>query len=73
MRAVLELPERVQMLGWRGVAPTMAEQLEGPGRGLNLLSREALAVASLLDAEVIMAAGNENRLLGNALGEVGLR
>jgi len=72
LRAVLELPERTQMLSWRVVAPTMADQLDGPGRGLNLLSREALAVASLLDAEVMMAAGNENRLLRDALREVGL-
>jgi hypothetical protein len=72
LRAVLELPERVQMLSWRAVAPTMADQLDGPGQRLNLLSREALAVASLLDAEVIMASGNENRLLRGALREVGL-
>jgi hypothetical protein len=68
---VLELPERVQMLSWRVVAPTMASQFDGPGHGLNLLSREALAVASLLDAEVVMAAGNENRLLRNALRLIG--
>jgi hypothetical protein len=73
LRAVLELPERAQMLSWRVVAPTMANQLDGPGHGLNLLSREALAVASLLNAEVIMAAGNENHLLRNALRELGLR
>lgn len=72
LRAVLELPEQAQMLSWRAVAPTMANQLEGPGHGLNLLSREALAVASLLDAEVIMAPGNENRLLRDALRAVGL-
>jgi hypothetical protein len=72
MRAVLELPERVEMLSWRQVAPMMASQLDGPGRGLNLLSREALAIASLLRAEVIMAAGNENRLLRAALQQVGL-
>jgi hypothetical protein len=72
LHAVLELPERTQMLSWRVLAPTMADQLDGPGQGLNLLSREALAAASLLDAEVIMAVGNENRLLRNALREVGL-
>jgi hypothetical protein len=60
------------MLSWRVVGPTMAVQLNGPGHGLNLLSREALAAASLLDAEVIMAAGNENHLLRNALRDVGL-
>jgi hypothetical protein len=60
------------MLSWRVEAPTMADQLDGPGQGLNLLSAEALAAASLLDAEVMMAAGNENRILRNALREVGL-
>jgi len=72
LRAILELPEQVDMLSWRTVAPMMANQLDGPGRGLNLLSREALAAASLLSAEVIMATGNENRLLRQALREVGL-
>jgi hypothetical protein len=72
LRAVLELPERVEMVGWRDLVPVMANQLEGPGRGLNLLSREALAVASLLQAQVIMAAGNENHLLLTALHQVGL-
>jgi len=72
VRAVLELPEQAQMLRWRVVAPTMANQLDGPGHGLNLLSREALAVASLLDAEVIMAPGNENQLLRSALRVAGL-
>jgi hypothetical protein len=66
----MELPDRVQMLTWRDVAPTMSSQIDGPGRGLNLLSREALAVASLLRAEVIMAPGNENRLLRNALRDI---
>lgn len=69
---MLELPEQVEMLSWRQVAPMMASQLDGPGRGLNLLSREALAVASLLRAEVIMAAGNENQLLRAALQQVDL-
>ena len=61
------------MLSWREVAPIMANQLDGPGRGLNLLSREALAVASLLQAQVVMAAGNENHLLRTALQQLGLR
>lgn len=72
LRAVLELPEDIEMLSWREVAPMMASQVDGPGRGLNLLSREALAVASLLQAQVIMAVGNENHLLRAALERVGL-
>jgi hypothetical protein len=72
IRAVLELPERIELLGWREVAPVMASQLAGPGSGLNLLSREALAAATILDAEVIMALGNENQLLRAALRQAGL-
>ncbi len=60
------------MLSWREVAPTMASQLSGPGQGLNALSREALAVATLLQARVIMAPGNENQLLRASLLQVGL-
>ena len=72
IRAVLELPDQIELLSWRQVAPVMASQLDGPGSGLNLLSREALAAATILDAEVIMAAGNENYLLRVALRQVGL-
>ncbi|HUC35967.1 MAG TPA: hypothetical protein VMR97_02465 [Acidimicrobiales bacterium] len=72
LHAVLELPEKVEILSWRVVAPVMASQLDGPGYRLNLLSREALAAASILRAEVVMAHGNENRLLREALGQVGL-
>ncbi len=50
----------------------MASQLNGAGRGLNLLSREALAAATVLRAQVIMASGNENGLLRAALLDVGL-
>ena len=67
---MLELPDAVQILGWRVVAPVMATQLDGPGRGLNLLSREALAAASILHARVVMARGNDNRLLRSALRRV---
>jgi len=72
LRAVLELPDGIEILGWGEVAPMMASQLDGPGHGLNLLSREALAVATLLEAKVIMAVGNENHLLRAALERVGL-
>jgi hypothetical protein len=69
---VLELPEDIELLSWRQVAPMMANQLDGPGQGLNLLSREALAVATMLQATVVMAEGNENHLLRRALERVGL-
>lgn len=72
VEAVLELPDRIEILGWREVAPVMADQLAGPGQGLNLLSREALAAAAILRAEVVMAPGNENRLLARALRRASL-
>lgn len=72
LRAVLELPDGIEILSWRELAPMMASQLNGPGHGLNLLSREALAVATLLEAKVVMAVGNENHLLRTALEHVGL-
>jgi hypothetical protein len=72
LEAILELPDRVEIVHWRQVAPVMATQLDGPGRGLNLLSREALAAATILSAKVVMAPGNENRLLAAALHTAGL-
>lgn len=72
LRAVLELPEDVSVLSWKRVAPVMADQLDGLGRGLNLLSREALAAATILNAEVVIATGNENRRLSEALRQAGL-
>lgn len=60
----------MQILSWRAVAPVMAAQLDGPGHGLNLLSREALAAASILQAKVVMARRNENRLLRDALRQL---
>ena len=72
LRAVLDLPDDIELVSWRQVAPMMANQLDGPGRGLNLLSREALAAATMLQATVVMAEGNENQLLRRALELVGL-
>jgi len=72
LRSILELPEEVEILSWQVVAPVIANQLDGPGRGLNLLAREALAAASVLGATVIMAPGNEHRLLLEALAAAGL-
>src|SRR5205807_8542952 len=72
VHAILELPPSIEILTWKLVAPTMAEQHAGPGRRLNLLSREALAAAAILHATVVMAPGNDNRLLAEALHELGL-
>lgn len=62
----------MHILSCKALAPIMAKQLAGPGRGLNLLSREALAAATVLHADVITAPGNENRLLRQALRQGGL-
>ena len=70
--AILELPDDIAILSWKIVAPVMANQVEGAGRGLNLLSREALAAATVLQATVVMAVGNLNRLLAEALRQAGL-
>ena len=70
--AILELPDDIAILSWKVVAPVMATQLDGLGSGLNLLSREALAAATVLRATVVMAAGNLNRLLAEALRDAGL-
>ena len=70
--AILELPDDIRILSWKVVAPVMATQLDGLGSGLNLLSREALAAATVLRATVVMAAGNLNRLLAEALRDAGL-
>jgi hypothetical protein len=72
LRAVLELPKYIELLNWRQVAPMMANQFDGPAQGLNLLSREALAAATLLQASVVIGEGNENHLLRRALEHVGL-
>src|SRR5438046_1332471 len=36
--AILELPDDIAILSWKVVAPVMATQLDGLGRGLNLLA-----------------------------------
>ena len=69
-RAVLSLPDHVRLLSLRELAPLMGSlaQRHAP---LNVLAREALAAAVTLDATVLMAAGNENRSLADALGQEG--
>ena len=50
----------------------MASLFDGGGRGLNVLSREAPPVATLLHAEVTMAISNESHFLRAARDQVGL-
>jgi hypothetical protein len=50
----------------------MARQMHGSGQGLNLLAREVLATATILNAKVVIAEGNEHPRLRSALASVGL-
>jgi hypothetical protein len=68
VRAVTALPDTVGLLSLRELAWPMARLLDD-GVRLNLLSLEALAAAGHLDAELCLAAVNENpQLLAAARG-----
>lgn len=66
VRAVLSLPDAIGLVSLRDLAPLMGELAARHGR-LNLLSREALASAILLRARILMAEGNQNQALTDAL------
>ncbi len=53
LAALDQLPDRIGLLDFRTVVPTMAAL--DVGRQLNLLAAEALAAALLLDADVLVA------------------
>ena len=53
LTALDQLPDRIGLLDFRTVVPTMAAL--NVGRQLNLLAAEALAAALLLDADVLVA------------------
>jgi hypothetical protein len=68
IRAVTALPSTVGLLSWRELAWPMAQLLDD-GVRLNLLSLEALAAAEHLDAELCLAAVDENpQLIAAARG-----
>jgi hypothetical protein len=69
--AVLELPEGIGLLSLRQLGPLIGE-LGTRHQPMNVLTREALAAAVELSAEVLIAAGNENRTLIAALETEGL-
>jgi hypothetical protein len=54
LKAVLELPEDIGMLSLRQVGPTIAQLRQH--HQLNILGIEALAAASVLDAQVFLSA-----------------
>jgi hypothetical protein len=65
VRAITALPETIGLVSLRELGWPMARLVED--RGLNLLSLEALAAAEHLDAELCLAAVDENpRLLSAA-------
>lgn len=61
LAAVLGLPARIGLVSLRLLAPTMGQLSER--HRLNLLAREALAAALLLDATVVLAASNPSPAL----------
>ncbi len=67
--ALLELPERIGMMSLRALGPTIAG-LRAKYQ-LNILALEALAAASILDAEVYLSASSP--LLERALADEGRR
>jgi len=62
IRAVIELPEAIELLSLRSLGWPMAEVLH-EGARLNLLSLEALAAAKHLGAEICLAEVDDHRPL----------
>lgn len=62
VQAVLDLPDAVELVSLRDLAPPMA-LLVADGVHLNLLSLEAVAAAEHLGAEIVLAETDENPTL----------
>lgn len=71
MAAVLDLPQEIGLLSLRELGPTISE-LAQHHRPMNVLTREALAAAVVLEADVLMAEGNENSVLAAGVTREGL-
>ncbi|CAN5770063.1 hypothetical protein BH24ACT3_BH24ACT3_01000 [soil metagenome] len=71
VRAATALPETIGLISLRELAWPMAQLLDG-GVRLNLMSLEALAAAEHLDAEICLAAADENPPLLAAASERGV-
>ena len=69
--ALVELPDSIGLRSLRTLAPLMAELVER--HPLNLLSLEALAAATDLDATVVLDAGNRSPALQAAFEATGVR
>ena len=70
-RTVVALPPEITLLSLRQVAPTMAALVQG--HRLNAIGLEALAAATLLDAEIHVAKTNDGPLLRAAAKAEGVR
>jgi hypothetical protein len=71
VEAVLSLPEDIGLLSLRQLGPVIGD-LAGRHPPMNILTREALAATVTLDATLLMAEGNENRTLAEAVVREGL-
>jgi hypothetical protein len=66
--AVLALPREIGLLSLRRLGPTIGE-LSDRHRPMNALTREALAAAVTLQADVLMAEHNQNHVLATAAAQ----
>lgn len=69
--AVIELPATIELLSLRTLGWPMGQLVGEPAR-LNLLSLEALAAAHHLEAEVCLAAADDNPPLRSAASALGV-
>ena len=69
--AVIELPATIELLSFRTLGWPMGQLVGEPAR-LNLLSLEALAAAHHLEAEVCLAAADDNPPLRSAASALGV-
>lgn len=70
--AVLKLPPDIGLLSLRRLGPVIAE-LSRRHRPMNTLTREALAAAVMLGADVLMAERNQNHVLEAGVVQEGLQ
>lgn len=72
LTAVLELPREIGLLSLRRLGPVIGD-LAPHHPPMNALTREALAAAVALRAEVLMARSNQNHVLAAGVAQEGLR
>lgn len=69
--SVIDLPDTIDLLSFRSIGWPMAELVHA-GPRLNLLSLEALAAARHLEADICLAAVDDNEPLRSAASKVGV-